>query len=129
MKLELRGQFYLELLLCLSLSGMTFTEHNELTQGARRLVSFEFPRDLNPSLEDLCFLIEGFWTHENGGKKAAQTFVKAFARKDPDRFQELLNDQSKPHHFRKYRMKKGIDSLVLSTAALYGLEPKQEFKI
>lgn len=130
MKLELQDRFYLEVLLCMATSDVKFTEYNELTMGARRLISFEFPRDLNPSLEDICFFIEGFYS-SNGkaGRKAAMTFVKSFARKDPKKFQALAADQAKPLHFRKYRLRKGVDSIILSTAALYGIDTTEQFDI
>lgn len=119
MKLDLRGRFYVELLLCMAISEIKFTEYNDLTQASRRLISFEFPEDLNPSLDDICFLIKGLY---QSNPNAAKTFIQSFARKNSKLFRSLAVDQSKSFDQRLYILPKKLPTIILETASMYNID-------
>jgi hypothetical protein len=119
MKIDVRDRFLLELLLSMAVSNVRFTEHNDLTTASRRLVSYEFPREIaEPSLDDICMLASGF---REDNYKSAELFLKSFARKDPKRFATLAADQAKPRHYRQYDAGK-LSGAIVSIATIYGID-------
>ena len=118
MKLELKHDLRLELMICVALSKVKFTEFNTFTNEARKLVSYDFPEDMNITLDDIVKIIFEFKNHNY---QIAELFLKNFARKDPDRFRELAYDQNRPYQERLYKLGQ-FGNTILAISTLFNID-------